>query len=109
MVNFKTLKRKKCFEDGCNIIPSFNYKNEKKPQFCSEHQKEGMVNLLKLKYKKCIEDGCHIIPNYNYENEKEALYCSKHKLTNMVDLNRKKCLDCNKIPAFNIDGLKTPI
>ena len=40
MVNFKTLKRKKCFEDGCNIIPSFNYKNEKKPQFCSEHQKE---------------------------------------------------------------------
>ena len=86
MVN---LKSKKCFEQGCKVIPSYNYKNEKEALFCSKHKKEEMVNLKNFKSIKCLDLGCDIIPSYNYINEKEGLYCSKHKKEGMINLIKK--------------------
>jgi hypothetical protein len=73
MVNLKNFKSIKCLEKGCNVIPSYNYKNEKEVLYCSKHKKEGMIILIK---KTCIHENCDKIPFYNFENKTTALYCS---------------------------------
>jgi hypothetical protein len=62
-----------CKFPDCKITPSFNYKNEKKPLYCTEHKLDNMINL---KNKTCIHKGCNIQPSFNYENEKKPLYCT---------------------------------
>jgi len=39
-----------CNEDGCEIIPNFNYRGETKGLYCASHKLDGMENV---KAKKC--------------------------------------------------------
>jgi len=40
---------KKCLEDGCSKIPSYNYANETKGIYCATHKEENMVNIRSKK------------------------------------------------------------
>jgi hypothetical protein len=42
------IKAKKCIENNCYSQPNFNYENEKRGIYCSEHKKEGMINITVL-------------------------------------------------------------
>jgi len=94
---------KKCIFKNCNILPNYNYINEK-ALYCVKHKEDTMINVID---KKCIIKNCNKIPIFNYENEK-ALYCVKHKLDNMIDVKNKKCKikDCKKQPAYNYENEK---
>ncbi len=61
---------KKCKHEGCRTHPSYNYENETKAFFCSEHKEDGMVNV---RSKTCTHEGCKTEPHYKYENETKAL------------------------------------
>ena len=97
-----------CKFPDCKITPSFNYKNEKKPLYCTEHKLDNMINL---KNKTCIHKGCNIQPSFNYKNEKKPLYCTEHKLDNMINLKNKTCIHkgCNIQPSFNYKNEKKPL
>ncbi len=97
------VKTKRCLEDGCNIVPTFNYKDKKQGLYCITHKKDKMVNV---RSKKCLEDECNKTPSYNYENEKTPLYCVSHKKDKMININSMKCLknECNVTPSYNYKG-----
>ena len=90
-----------CIEQGCNIFPSFNYKNEKKKLYCAKHKLENMIDIT---HKRCL--NCELFSCFNYENESHPLYCAKHKLENMIDIVNKKCKyeKCNIQPGFNYEN-----
>ena len=44
---------KKCAEEGCSKIPSYNIVG-RKPLYCFNHKKDGMLNV---KTKRCAEKG----------------------------------------------------
>jgi hypothetical protein len=96
---------KKCEQPNCEITPSFNFKGEKVPRFCSAHKLDNMVDVIS---KKCIFKDCKTTCNYNYVHEKSPLYCSVHALENMVNLYGKECIhpNCKTTPSFNYEGLK---
>lgn len=120
--NYKGQKRKYCkihalpdmiiiLTDNCkecNIKARFNFTNEIKGLYCSNHALEGMIDVISIK---CLEKNCNIQAIYNLPNEKNALYCKKHALSDMINIKDKKCLqeDCNKIPCFNFPNEKTGI
>ena len=52
---------KRCAQEGCSAIPSFNVPGEK-PRFCNAHKTEGMVDV---KHKRCDQDGCSAQPSFN--------------------------------------------
>ncbi len=99
---------KLCIEMDCNIIPSFNFSNEKGTIYCNKHKKENMINTHN---KRCIEPDCIKQPIYNFSNEKGAIYCNKHKKENMVNVISKRCIEpnCNTRPAFNYPDKKIAI
>jgi hypothetical protein len=102
------VKDKRCIEEGCNIIPVFNYENEKTPLYCNSHKKNGMVNI---KDKKCIEEGCNIIPTFNYENNTTPIYCSSHKKKDMINIVSKTCeyVGCRVSPSYNYKNETNPL
>jgi hypothetical protein len=65
-VNMVNLISKKC--SNCDLLPSFNYENEKEALYCSNCKKDGMVNI---KQKLCKADNCQTIGNKNYKG-----YCT---------------------------------
>ena len=93
-----------CIEEGCNILPSYNYEGLKNRLYCTFHKKENMISISS---KKCIYDCCNVTPKYNFANEKIPLYCTKHKLENMVHLSLTYCKEdnCTTFPTFNYKGL----
>ena len=94
---------KRCIEEDCDIISSYNNPGETKVLYCSKHKKDGMIDILN---KRCIESKCNIRPNYNKSGEIKGLYCSKHKLDGMIDVLSKTCLeeDCDIRANFNNPG-----
>jgi hypothetical protein len=80
------VKNAKCTHEGCNKSPTFNYENETKAKYCSEHKKDGMVNV---KSKRCELEGCNSIPTFNIKGGKPQ-FCVKHKTTEMVNLKSKQ-------------------
>ena len=94
---------KMCKENGCKIYACFNFVNEKKKLYCSQHKLDGMVNV---RDKTCIYLDCKVIPGFNLEGESKALYCSSHKLDGMVDVKHKTCiyLNCKVRANFNVEG-----
>ena len=92
-----------CKHINCNKHPSFNLEGEKKPLYCAEHKKDGMVNV---RHKTCIHEGCKKQPTYNVEGETKALYCNAHKLEGMVNVKSKTCIHegCKKQPTYNVEG-----
>ena len=92
-----------CKDINCNKRCSFNFKN-KKPIYCNDHKKEGMINVIS---KKCLE--CTKRAYFNNENEIEPIYCNEHKKENMINIQSKKCLNCDKQPSYNYKNEKRPI
>lgn len=81
------IKKKKCLYEGCDINPSFNYKNEIKGLYCYEHKLENMINVI---IRRCIFDSCETTASFNHEDEITPKYCARHKLGDMVNINYKK-------------------
>ena len=48
--------KRKCVEENCLTIPSFNFDSETKGIQCAQHKKKGMVDA-KTK-RKCVEENC---------------------------------------------------
>jgi hypothetical protein len=90
---------------GCSKQPTFNFEGEKRPLYCAEHKKEGMIDV---KHKRCVEPGCSKRPYSNFEGEKHALYCAQHKRDEMINVVSKRCVEpgCKKCPLFNMEGEK---
>ena len=93
---------KKCEENGCKKIPSYNFESLL-GKYCFEHKKKGMVNVIS---KRCEEIGCKKQPTFNFEGLPKK-YCSDHKKKGMVNVVDKKCEEkgCKKIPSYNFEGL----
>jgi hypothetical protein len=107
--DFMRLSSLICKFNNCQKISKFNYNNETKPLYCSEHK---MCDMVDIRSKKCIIEGCNKNqPCFNYENEISPLYCFEHKMPNMVDIKSKKCKfdNCKKRPSFNYINDKSPI
>jgi hypothetical protein len=60
------LRSKKCL--GCDLCPSFNYKDEKIPIYCSKCKKDDMVNISNPK---CKQEHCDTYGNKSYKG-----YCT---------------------------------
>jgi ABC-type uncharacterized transport system ATPase subunit len=59
-----------CNFENCTKRASFNYKNEKKSIYCSNHKLDGMINICT---KICTYPECKTVANFNYENEKKKI------------------------------------
>lgn len=92
-----------CEIKGCDIIPMYNNKGEKKGRLCGTHKTEDMINVYK---KVCEEEGCEITAGFNNPGEKTGKYCSKHKKVGMVDTNNISCKHdaCDSRPCYNYKG-----
>ena len=84
--DFMKLSSLICKFNNCQKTSKFNYNNETKPLYCSEHK---MPNMVDIKSKKCKFENCKKRPSFNYQNEKSPIYCSDHKLINMIDVISK--------------------
>lgn len=95
-------RKKKCIVDMCTIIPSYNYRGEKKRLYCKNHKLEGMINISNTL---CL--NCNKTASYNYEDEGIPLYCKQHKMFMMINVKIKpKCLyvGCKKLPICGYEG-----
>lgn len=81
------VKHKTCKE--CDIVPVYNYEDQKQGLYCKKHAKTGMIDV---KNKTCKDDNCNIRPVYNYKNYKQGLYCKQHALSGMINVKDKKCI-----------------
>lgn len=93
-----------CIREGCKIKNScFNYEDEKKGLYCSEHKLDGMINVID---KTCIHPGCKTRPSCNFIGHNKKLYCGTHKLEGMIDVSNKPCLfpGCITRPTYNKEG-----
>lgn len=103
----KATMKRECVYKDCSKYASFN-KINKKPKYCNQHKKEGMIYVL---LPKCNYDGCLSSARYNNINEIKPKYCSQHKLHNMINLLASKCIhkDCQIKASFNIIGKTRPL
>lgn len=86
--NMIDVANKACKEEGCPILPSFNFKCLKNALYCAEHKKIGMQDI---RAKRCEEKGCFEIPEFNIEGELKGLYCLDHKHENMINVMNPRC------------------
>jgi hypothetical protein len=83
---------KKCKFINCDVIPVYNYPNEKNGLYCNAHKLENMVDV---KSPRCGFKDCYKRPLYNKIGEKKGLFCLEHKETYMVDVYNLRCKLCN--------------
>ena len=92
-----------CKKEGCNVQPS--YGNEwKKPEYCKNHIKEGMIDV---KHERCKKEGCNVQPSYGNEWKKPE-YCKNHIKEGMIDVKHERCKKegCNARPSYGKEGEK---
>ena len=80
----------------------------KSPQFCKEHNIDGLSDLVS---KKCIISGCKKSPSYNYSDKNSPIYCAQCARNHidfdkMIDVKHSKCKydGCDTIPTYGIHG-----
>jgi hypothetical protein len=89
MYVFVYIKMPLCIE--CKIkLSSFGLPTDKKPQYCRDCKKEGMIDL---KNSKCIECK-RKQPNFGLLANKKAQYCGDCKKEGMINLRSSKCIEC---------------
>ena len=90
-----------CIKDNCKKKARFNFKEEIKLLYCSEHKKDNMINLNR---KLCEFNNCYTRANYNIVNETKGKYCNLHKSDDMIDVINRKCLEenCKTQPFYNL-------
>jgi hypothetical protein len=98
---------KKCIEDHCDKIPSFNYETEIKGIYCANHKKDNMINFNN---DYCIEEKCNLTANFNYSGKTNGIYCSKHKKDDMINIKSHRCKNnnCNVKPCYGNINDKIP-
>jgi len=74
---------KLCDQDDCNKPAKFGAAGAKKPTFCPEHKKDGMVDLGG---QLCVHPGCTFIASFGVAGTKTREFCSGHKKDGMVDV-----------------------
>ena len=98
----------RCANPECDTNPCYNYKGERRANYCAKHKLKGMIDV---KSSHCVYKDCLRQSIYNIPNEK-ARYCSLHKTDNMINVKRistpKTCEypNCHKISRFNIPTKK---
>lgn len=92
----------------CTKEATFNYPNETKRLYCSDHKLEGMISLKK----KCCYLGCPKTPSFGDINEKKRKYCFDHKPEGMICIAVKLCIGedkkgkCTRQPYYNFENEK---
>jgi hypothetical protein len=85
-------------------LPTYGMSTDKRPDYCSECKKDGMVNL-KDKNKKCT---CgKVIPSFGLPTDKRPSCCASCKKDGMINLTLDLC-PCGKSAAFGFKGDKKP-
>lgn len=94
---------KRCSEQGCVKIPTFNYPGERICITCVTHKKTEMICV---KAKKCAHDGCNIQPHYKFSGKPLGLFCKLHSSPAMICIGVKHCAyeGCTTQPRFNFRG-----
>lgn len=102
------VNNKKCEDEKCTKMPSFNYPDSYGYRFCGKHASKypGMIDKRQLKYL-CIDCGkkeaYYNLPGHT------AKYCKPCglKIGDVVDVRSKMCEKCGqKQRVYNFKGLK---
>lgn len=81
------VKNKKCKENGCRKIPSFNYPEQTIPEYCKEHKKEKMENIHNIR---CAVSCCKTTAIYKfYKSNDNKKFCHNHKDKFMINYKLK--------------------
>lgn len=85
-------------------LPTYGMPTDKRPDYCSECKKEGMVNL-KDKNKRCT---CgKVIPSFGLPTDKKASCCAACKKEGMINLVLDLCA-CGTSAVFGFKSDKKP-
>ena len=104
----KSKSKNICNNPECNTRANFNFKEFKKPMYCSKHKENGMINV---ESKRCNFEGCNKVPAFNFEGTKTGLWCASHKENGMINIFTLLCRfeGCKTQPSFNVEGEKKGI
>ncbi|CAN0204838.1 unnamed protein product, partial [Ectocarpus sp. 6 AP-2014] len=94
-----------CGHPACMTRPSFGKAGRKEVEFCSRHQKQGMVDLVN---KKCGHPGCIKSSSFSEHGSTKREFCSQHAKEGMGNVVSKRCghPGCMKHPTFGQAGSK---
>ena len=94
---------RECAHQGCTKGPSYGVAGSKKPEYCAQHRKGGMVNVVS---KRCAHHGCAKGPSYGKAGSKKAEYCRDHAEDGMVNVTHKRCAHhgCIKVAQYSKAG-----
>lgn len=94
-----------CLQEGCNILPNFNFEGEKKGIYCKMHCKDGMINV---RHSKCLQEGCKIQACFNFPGENYGIYCKMHSRDGMINVRQPARAEasCKVRPLYNFPGEK---
>ncbi|CAN0325290.1 unnamed protein product, partial [Laminaria digitata] len=67
---------KRCKQDSCTTIPSFNFNGSKTPVYCKQHLKAGMVGVHR---KRCSKKPCTELPAGGVPADGGTTACIRHK------------------------------
>jgi hypothetical protein len=70
---------KGCRHEGCKTRPIYNYENETKRFYCSEHKKVGMVGMVDVKNKMCTLCPTRVHEKYDGYCLRCYVYTIPHK------------------------------
>ena len=104
----KSKSNKLCNNPECKTRANFNFKELKKPIYCSKHKENGMINI---ESKRCGFEGCNKVPAFNFEGTKIGMWCASHKEDGMINIFTLVCCfeDCKTQSSFNFEGIKKGI
>ncbi len=101
------LRYKKCNQDDCQVVASFNTPDKTEGLYCKQHKKNGMLHVRKRRCQHSTD--CIKHPSFDYPGNrfgKRGSYCSRHKKDGMIDVTGRQCKDssCTEYPYFNHPG-----
>lgn len=103
MVN---IRNRRCLDESCARVSSFNAEGCKTPLYCRKHAKEGMVGV---KSKRCSHTSCLGTPAWGVLTDGEATVCRRHKggiLGGPVINFKARCRvsTCRKVSGWGLGG-----
>ena len=99
------IKIKYCKYIGCRKQPTYNFKEEIKALYCSEHKENNMINLFNC----CKHKDCKKISSYKQQDIKKNIYdkdkiITVEQIVNKIINSNFKCeyCFCNVFILYNI-------
>jgi len=90
----------------CEIIPCYNFSDQKKGIYCKNHMEPGMENVVSSKCENCGDRQ----PSFGLPGGPRT-HCGTCRTEDMVNLRRKPCIGdgCNKQPSYNYPEEKSAL